>query len=79
MKEWMSLKTVAREYADLSERTLRGYLGHPTHPLPARLVRGKWLIARGDMDVWVRSFPRAGEDLDQIVEEIVTEFNRERA
>ncbi len=68
MKEWMSLKTVAKEYADLSERTLRGYLGHPERPLPARYVGGKLLIPRAELEMWLRSFPRRGEDIDRIVE-----------
>ena len=57
MKEWLALKTIPKEYVDLSERKLREFLGHPTHPLPARLVGGKWLVARSDLDAW----PGAGE------------------
>jgi hypothetical protein len=74
MKQWMSLTTIPKEYADLSERKLREFLSHPTHPLPARFVGGKWLIARDDFDAWVRSFPRAGEDVDQIVKEVLDEI-----
>ena len=75
MKQWLSLQTITREYADLSERKLREFLNHPTHPLPARLVGGKWLIAREDFDAWARSFPRAGEDVDRLVNEVLEEFN----
>jgi hypothetical protein len=71
MKEWLSLKSIPQAYVDLSERTLRSYLGHPTHPLPARLVGGKWLVARSDLEAWLRSFPKAGEQLDKIVDEIL--------
>ena len=77
MKEWMSLKTAAKEYADIGERKLRECLGHPTHPLPARLVHGKWLISRQDMDTWFRSFPRAGEKLDRLVDDIIADLGME--
>jgi hypothetical protein len=71
MKEWLSLKSIQAEYADLSERTLRGYLGHPTHPLPARLIGGKLLVARKDLEQWFRSFPGAREHLDRMVDELI--------
>ena len=71
MKEWMSLKTLTEDYADLSERKLREFLGHPTHPLPARLIGGKWLVARSDVDAWLRGFPKAGEDVDRLVDSIM--------
>ena len=61
MKQWLGLRTVAKEHADLSERTLHAYLSHPTHPLPALRVGGKWLVSREDLDAWLRSFPKAGE------------------
>jgi hypothetical protein len=72
-REWLSIKHAAEEY-DISERKLRAFLGHETHPLPARLVGGKWLVSRSDMDNWLRSFPRAGEDLDQLVDELIEEM-----
>ena len=70
MKQWMSLQTIYKEYADLGERNLRKDLRDPTHPLPARLVGGKWLVARDDFDAWIRTFPKAGEDIDQVVDEV---------
>jgi hypothetical protein len=75
-KQWLSLKAAPKEYVDLSERTLRSFLHHPTHPLPARRVSGKWLVSRQDLDTWLKSFPRAGEDADQIVKEVMTELQR---
>lgn len=78
MKKWRSLKAIASEYADLGERTLRGYLGHPTNPLPARLVRRKYLVDVDEFDAWLRNFPRAGEDLDQLVESIVKDITDEK-
>ncbi len=71
MKQWLSLRTITKEYADLSQRKLRDFLNHPTHPLPARLVGGKWLVCREDLDEWLRSFPRAGEDVDRMVSEVL--------
>jgi hypothetical protein len=76
MKQWLSLQTIAKEYADLGERTLRQFLSHPTHPLPARLVGGKWLIAREDFDAWARSFPRASEDIDRLVDEVLSDVTK---
>lgn len=73
MKEWLSLKTLANEYVDLSERKLREYLGHASHPLPARLVGGKWLVARDEIDNWLSQFPKAGEDTDRVVEKLMKE------
>ena len=78
MKEWLSLKSIQAEYVDLSERTLRGYLGHPTHPLPARLVGGKLLVARKDLEQWLQSFPGAREHLDKIVDELIEEVTNDQ-
>ena len=74
----MSLKTLASMYADLGERKLREFLGHPTHPLPARLVGGKWLISRSDFDEWARKFPKAGEDIDRVVNELMEDIWHEK-
>jgi hypothetical protein len=74
MKQWLSLQTITKEYADLSERKLREFLSHPTHPLPARLVGAKWLVCREDFDRWARSFPAAGEDMDKLVNEVMAEL-----
>ncbi len=76
-KTWISLKTIEREYADLSERTLRKFLTHETHPLPAKLVEGKYLVNRLDFDEWLRGFPGASEDLDQLVDQIIEEVGAE--
>jgi hypothetical protein len=74
MKEWLGLKAISKEYADLSERTLRKYLGDPVHPLPARVIGGKLLVARSDLDAWLRSFPRDREGVDRLVDEIIAEI-----
>ena len=73
MHGWLDLRRAA-EYACLSVRRLQDYLKDPIRPLPARLVGGKWLIAQDDLDGWLRSFPRAGEDLDKLVDEVMEEF-----
>jgi hypothetical protein len=75
MKEWLSLKSISNEYADIGERKLREFLGHSTHPLPARLVGGKLLVARVDLEQWLRSFPQAREAIDRVVEEIMAEMH----
>lgn len=77
-KEWLSLKSIHKEYADISERKLREFLGHPIHPLPARLVGGKWLVSRSDLDTWLRSFPRAGENIDRLVDEVIADLRIEK-
>jgi hypothetical protein len=73
MSGWFDLKRAAA-YTSLSVRKLQDYLKDPLRPLPARLVGGKWLIAQDDLDGWLRSFPRAGEDLDRLVDEVMEEF-----
>jgi hypothetical protein len=73
MSGWFDLKRAAA-YTSLSVRKLQDYLKDPLRRLPARLVGGKWLIAQDDLDGWLRSFPRAGEDLDRLVDEVMEEF-----
>ena len=76
MRAWLDLKGAA-EYASLSVRTLRNYIGHAERPLPVRLVGGKWLCHVSDLDAWLRSFPRAGERVDQIVSDLMKELGNE--
>ena len=73
----MDMKRAAA-YSCLSVRTLHGYLRHTVYPLPARLVGRKWLIHRVDLDAWLRRFPAAGEDIEQIVDEIMAEMPASR-
>ncbi len=70
VKGWFSLSG-ASEYSSLSVRTLRGYIGHETHPLPVRRVGGKWLISREELDAWLSGFPRADADVDRLVNEVM--------
>ncbi len=43
-------------YAGLSERTLRSYLSHPLHPLPAYKIGGRVLVRRSEYDSWAARF-----------------------
>jgi hypothetical protein len=71
MKTWLSLKAVSAEYADISERKLRQFIAHPTHPLPVRRMGGKWWVNRCELDEWFASYPRAGEDLEALADDVV--------
>ena len=73
MSCWLDLRRAAK-YGCLGVRTLQNYLKDPIRPLPARRVGGRWLIHQDDLDAWLRSFPRAGEDLDKLVNEVMEEF-----
>jgi hypothetical protein len=53
---YLSLTTTLPSYAGLSERTLRSYLAHPTHPLPCYRVGGRVLVRRSEFDRWVEQF-----------------------
>ena len=75
MNGWLDLKKAA-EYCALSIRTLRRYIGDPHHPLPVRIVGGKWLTHPGDLDQWIKSFPRAREDLDRLVDEVISDVTK---
>lgn len=70
MGGWLDLQHAA-EHCSLSVRTLRKYVGDATHPLPVRLVGGKWLMNREDLDTCLGGFPRAGEATDHLVDELV--------
>ena len=76
MRNWLDLKHAA-EYCCLSVRTLRTYIGHHRYPLPVRRVGGKWLISCEELDRWVQQFPKAGEHIDRVVEEVLKEMTYE--
>ena len=69
---WLDLQKAAK-YLSLSVRTLRTYIGHREHPLPVRRVGGKWIGKFDSLDRWAESFPLAGEDIDQVVDDILKE------
>ena len=62
-------------YSDLSVRTLRGYLSHPTRPLPHYRVGGKVLVRRSEFDLWVSAFRADGAtQVDAIVADVLAEL-----
>ena len=78
--EWLSLRGLG-EYAQVSERTLRGWIHSPADPLPAAQVGGKILICRRDFDSWMRRhriIPAESVDVDAIVKGIVEGAANER-
>ena len=75
MSGWLDLKRAA-EYCSLSVRTLRRYIGDPHHPLPVRIVGGKWLTHPADLDTWIKSFPAGREDIDRLVDEVLSEVTQ---
>jgi hypothetical protein len=75
MSGWLDLKRAA-EYCSLSVRTLRRYIGDTHHPLPVRIVGGKWLTHPSDLDQWIKSFPRGREDIDRLVDEMISDVTQ---
>ncbi len=71
--EWLGLRRLA-EYADVSERTLRGWIHSPLNPLPAVRIGGKILVRRREFDAWLeRHKIQSLESLkvDSIVEQVL--------
>jgi len=56
--EYLPLRALAT-YSGLGVRTLRGYLTHPAHPLPAYRIGGKVLVKRAEYDAWAAQFRSA--------------------
>jgi hypothetical protein len=55
---YLSVRSLAR-YSDLSIRTLRTYLAHPTRPIPHFKMQGKILVKRSEFDAWMLAFRSA--------------------
>ena len=71
--EWISLRRL-REYADVSERTIRGWIHSPVDPLPTVRVAGKILVRRSEFDTWLarhRVKPLENVDIDGIVKDVL--------
>lgn len=71
--EWLGLRQLT-QYADISERTVRGWIRSQIDPLPAVQVRGKILVRRSDFDLWLTKHPvqtLMGLDLDEIVRKVL--------
>jgi len=41
---------------------------------PVRRVGGKWLSHADEFDTWLRSFSKAGDELERIVKEVMQNF-----
>jgi excisionase family DNA binding protein len=70
-REWLDLKAL-REYACISERTLREWIHLPTNPLPASRVGTKLLIRRSTFDHWLESYRLKPANLSTIVDEVLS-------
>jgi excisionase family DNA binding protein len=68
--EWMDLKAL-RQYACLSERTLREWIHRAGNPLPAVRVGTKILIRRSTFDQWLENHRLKAVDVGCIVNELV--------
>ncbi len=78
--EWLGLRRLS-EYADVSERTLRGWIHLGVDPLPAFRISGKILVGRKEFDSWLRRhriIPAESVDVNAIVKEIVEGAANER-
>ncbi len=78
--EWLGLRRLS-EYADVSERTLRGWIHLGVNPLPAFRIGGKILVGRQEFDSWLRRhriIPAESVDVNAIVKEIVEGAANER-
>jgi len=73
MNGWLDLRRAA-DYCSLSVRTLRRYIGDAQHPLPVRIVGGKWLTHPTDLDKWIKSFPAGRDDIDRMVAEVLSDI-----
>lgn len=70
LPEWMDLKAL-RQYACVSERTLREWIHRATNPLPASRVGSKILVRRSVFDGWLESHELKPVDVGCIVDELV--------
>jgi hypothetical protein len=70
--EYLPLKALA-VYSGLCVRTLRGYLTHPSRPLPHYRIGGRVVVRRSEYDAWVQAFrvARAGT-VNAVVDEILS-------
>ncbi len=68
--EWLDLKTL-RQYACVSDRTLRGWIHLPVDALPAAQVGTKILVRRSTFDQWLENHRLQSVDVGCIVDEMV--------
>ena len=67
---WLDLRRL-REYATVSDRTLRAWIHSSVNPLPAVRVGTKILVRRSEFDGWMERHRIKQLDLGCMVEEIV--------
>jgi excisionase family DNA binding protein len=68
--EWLDLKAL-RQYACVSDRTLREWVHRPIDPLPAARVGAKILVRRSTFDHWLENHRIETVDVGCIVDEMV--------
>ena len=68
--EWMDLRAL-RQYACVSERTLREWIHRPVNPLPAARVGTRILVRRSSFDQWLENHRLENRDIGCIVDEMV--------
>jgi excisionase family DNA binding protein len=68
--EWVDLRRL-REYATVSNRTLRAWIHSPVDPLPAVRVGTKILVRRSEFDAWMECHRIKQVDLGGMVEEVM--------
>lgn len=70
---YLPLKQLA-VYSGLSVRTLRGYLAHPSKPLPHYRFGGKLLVKRSEFDRWALGFKVTSNptSVDTLVEDVLS-------
>jgi excisionase family DNA binding protein len=66
---WLNVACAA-DYTRTSTRTVRQWLVS-ANPPPFRRVGRRWLVHSDDFDAWLRSFSKPGEQIAEIVEEVV--------
>ena len=77
--EYLDLKSLAA-HASCSVRWLRIDWSTSLHPLPHFRIAGNSLVKREDFDAWIATYrvTCASNELEQIVESVVTEVTRPR-
>ena len=72
---WLSLQDAA-DYTSFSIRSLRRCIGDPSRPLPVYYVHGKILCNSDELDRWIRGFPSGGNEVAQLVDEILRDVKQ---
>jgi hypothetical protein len=70
LTEWLDLRGL-RQYACVSERTLREWIHRALDPLPAVRVGCKILVRRSKFDLWLEAHQVKHIDVGCIVDEMI--------